>query len=264
MPGITVQANFQATEAKLAARARGFAPDLEDLIDRVGRLIAVSLATSAVPYGISDKSRSVGESAVVRDIYRIYATPSQVYGEILRNGTRQQANGFYRAIRGGNIGEARGILSQSAPRFGLAEIGLFDGGALHRARRNNRGRISPSQKVLLIVTNKTALRQYVLDEVNKVGFGKAGWGNCARAFKETGATRGLPQWVTRHRNAPAAVAKDGRVQGTMIVTMFNQVPYAQNLLGAGEKAQAIGIGVDRLLSSMIAAERAAANAHPLS
>jgi hypothetical protein len=271
--GITASANFSDTDRKLAARARGFAPDLENVMDRVGRLVAVSLATSAQPYGIGPKSLAVGQAAVVRDIYRVYATPGQAYKEILSNAGKPAASAFYSALKTGNVTSANyaryglsaaEIMKRNAPRFGLAEIGFFDNGTLHKARRNNRGRVPPTQKVLLVVTNVNALQKYILDEMNMVGFGKAGWGNCARAFKDAGATRGLPEWVTRHRGAPAGVAKDGRAEGTLIVTMFNQVSYAENLLTAGDKAQAIGIGVDRLTSQMIQAERKVAAANPLS
>ncbi len=241
---------------KIARIKRGLPRDLDELTDQAGRLIAVSIATSAAPYGIGNDSLLKGTLAVIRDIYRVYSTPSGVYKEILANAGKPVADRFYAALRGGNVNfdnynrlggaSAADIMRFSAPRFGLAEIGLFDGGALHKGRRNNRGRISPAQKVLLVVTNTKALQEYIAKEVNKVGFGKAGWGNCARAFKDAGATRGLPQWVTRHRAAPSAVAKRN-AGGAITVRMSNLVPYAQYLQDASTMNVAAQIAIERLV-----------------
>lgn len=242
-------------------RARGFKNDLDAEMDRAGRIIAVSLATSAQPYGLDDEAQQKGATATARDIRRIYATVSDVYGAIEKNGSKRQANAFYKTLKT-DIAMARRLITNFAPEFSSAAIGQFDGGALHRDRRNKRGRVPKSQRPLLIVTNAGALNAYIKQEVERVGFGKSGWASAAGAFADKGATRGLPKWVTKHK-APASVLKDKREPGQITVTMVNQVKYAENLLTDADKRTAVGIGIDRLSKGIFQAERRAASTNPL-
>lgn len=261
MPFVTAQFNTKRLDEQLQKRSRGFKLELPDEMDVIGRMISVSLATSAQPYGVSDDARLKGEIATRRDIHRIYATPSMVYGDLSNGGNSAIAKAFYRAIKSGDYAKAQ-ALAAGSPRFREASVGTFDGGELHRSRRNARGRVPGTQVILLIVTNTAELDAYIDAEIKQVGFGKAGWGNCAKAFKATGATRGLPAWVTRHRDAPASVAK--RVTDTSVtVAMENLVPYAENLLDASSKSQAVAIGVERIVKSAVIAEKRAAAAAPL-
>jgi hypothetical protein len=261
---MNIRASFDPSSLKrrLAARARGFKDNLLDEMNAAGRLISVSLATSAQPYGTGTDALRAGATAVRSDIKRIYATPSDVFAALSRStGGPQAAKAFYAALGKGDFASCKRLIAASgANEFATAEIGHFDGGTLHKARRNKRGRIPATQKILIIVTNRAALRAYIDREVDSVGWGKAGWANCARTFKDKGATRGLPSWITRHKNAPASVAIRQAPDGSNVtVTMFNQVEYAENLLTDSDKSEAIGIGVDRLVKGQMRAEKQAAS-----
>jgi hypothetical protein len=262
-----IQASFDTKrlDRALQARSRGFKDDFADEMDAIGRVVAVSLATSAQPYGVGNNALQKGSAAVQGDIGRIYVTVGQVYNAISDAADERTAKAFSSAIRRGDQTRAMAIVKANTPEYSLALIGRFDGGALHKARRNKRGRVPKSQRVLLIVTDQASLNKYIKREVDQVGFGKAGWGNCAKAFADKGATRGLPRWVTRHKNAPCAVMKRVINNGAGIeITMVNQVEYAQNLLSASDKSQAVQIAIDRLVKNAVTAERKTASRTPLS
>jgi len=206
------------------------------------RLVAVSLATQTQPFGNTATSKRIGEVAVSRDIYRVYATPGKAFEDIQ---DRHAQSGFWKAVKALAWDRAKKILNKSASAFKLTPIDNFDGGAAHRQLRNKQGRIPPSQKPVMIVRNPSTLKTYIETEKGKVGFGKGGWASCARAL---GGTRGIPGWVSR-QNAPARVIED---YGTDIskVTMTNMVPYASEIISQAGKQDAIFIARDRLRKSV--------------
>jgi hypothetical protein len=244
------------TNRKLQARSRGFSLSIEEELERVGRLISVSLATSAQPYGIDTGAQDKGEGATASDIRRCYATPGNVFEDFTNEG---QAAAFWKAIKAGNFLRAQKLMQSHAPSFANKEIKPFDGGAAHRAARNSRGRVSQNQEPVFVVQTTRDLTAYVKTEVSHVGEGKAGWATCAKIL---GGMRGLPHWVTRHAGKLSSgfVGKDYRAN-VKIVRLENRVAYAQNLLSQGDKAQAVAIGVGRLTRAILIAERRTASAN---
>ena len=249
------------TQAALARRVPLFRDNARQEMMDIGRLVAVSCATSTQPYGVSESSRKNGEAAVHRDIYKIYCTPGMVYGEIA-NSDVGAAKSFYKAFRSGDYLTAISLIHAYAPKFNLVQIQQFDNGKLHKERRNRRGRVSKAQKNISLVTNPRALQRYVAAEKAKVGYAKAGWANCARAFREGRAgTRGLPGWVTRHRGAPASAAVNVGAGNLITLVMRNNVEYAQFVLTPAAKAEAVGIGLYRFRQgAKIAAKKASQQA----
>lgn len=215
---------------------------IPQLLRQASRLIAVSAATQAQPFGIDDKAEAVGQVATNRDIYRVYATPGKAYEDIQNQGA---AAGFWKAVKISAWDRAAKILNREGSRLKNTTIDNFDGGAQHRQLRNSQGRISPNQRAVMVVKNPSALKTYVTSEMAKVGQGKGGWASCARAL---GGVRGLPRWITKH-GSPGSVAENYSFP-TMRVTMINQVPYADSLMTPAQKAEAVQIAMDRLLKSM--------------
>lgn len=247
------------TNRKLAARSRGFASSIEEELERAGRLISVSLATSAQPYGIDQSALEKGEGATATDIRRCYATPGQVFESIQNPG---QAAAFWRAIKAGRIAAAQTIMQRSSSKYSSKEIKAFDGGVAHRAARNNFGRVSKKQEPFFVVQSTRDLTAYVNAEVDHVGEGKGGWAACAKIL---GGSRGLPQWITRHagKRSIGFVGKDYRAD-RKIVRLENQVAYAENLLNPADKATAVAIGIERMTRGILIAERRTAAANPVS
>jgi hypothetical protein len=244
------------TNRKLQARSRGFSTSIEDELERAGRLISISLATSAQPYGIDSSARTKGEAATSSDIRHVYATPGNVFENFTNEG---QAAAFWKAIKTGNFSRAEKLMQAHAPSFSNKTIKPFDGGQAHRAARNNRGRVSRKQEPVFVVQSTRALSAYVKSEVDHVGEGKGGWAACAKIL---GGSRGLPQWVTRHAGKRSAgfVGKDYRAN-VKRVRLENRVAYAQNLLSPGDKSQSVAIGIERMTRGILIAERRTASAN---
>ncbi len=231
---------------------------LPAVLHQAGRLVAVSLARQAQPFGkdgFDETAQALGIVATTRDIYRVYATPGVAWKDI--NDPGAQA-GFWKAVKTSAWDRAAKILGRSGARLKSTLIDNFDGGAQHRQLRNNRGRIPESQKPVMIVKDAQKLKSYVSSEIKKVGFGKGGWAACARAL---GGTRGIPGWISRQAAPGTAVENYGAT--VMSITMTNQVPYASAILSPAQKQEAVRIAMDKLRSSIQIAMQHSGKVPPL-
>lgn len=246
-----IRASFKASQARgaLDKRARGFRQSLPEVMRNIGRNVAVSLATSTQPYGVGDGARRAGELATSRDIQRVYATPEKVFAAFP---DRRKAQTWWQLMQQRQYARAQNVQDAHCPEYRLVKIAPFDGGTAHLAARK-KGRVSARQRPVLVVQTTRNLAAYIKQETDRVGEGKAGWAACAKVL---GSTRGLPQWVTRHVGKRSGGAVHENYSGAVFkVTLENQVTYAQDILSPGEKQVAVRIGLDRLLQSMITAER---------
>jgi hypothetical protein len=247
-----VKGDFSKTRNSLVARSRGFQASFPEELRRAGRAIAVSLATSAQPYGIADSARQKGEAATAGDIRRCYATPGNVFEAFTNDG---KASSFWKAIKSGNFSTAQKIMQRDCPRFANKEIKPFDGGAGHKSVQNARGRVSERQEPLFVVQTTRDLSAYVNKEVSHVGEGKGGWAACAKIL---GGTRGLPHWVTRHAGKRSGGAVLEQFGGNIkTITLINRVKYASEILSNTDKRTAIRIAIDRLTKGIFRAELSA-------
>jgi hypothetical protein len=220
-------------------------------VKRAARIVAVQLAHTAQPFGLDDRAKQLGENATASDIRRCYATPSDVYSAF---NDKRMAKAFYARLKKGELAAAQRIVDEHCAQFKGVPIGAFDL-FLHQGRRNKRGRIPAKQKPLQIVINPKAMHDYIAVEKKLVGWGKAGWGNCALILGRDGdvsvatPTRGLKRWVTRHVSAPASIV-DGTRSGSEkpYVILVNGVGYAALILTASDKAEAVRIGLERYLA----------------
>jgi hypothetical protein len=234
------------------ARAAAVEKSLPQLLRRAGRLCAVSLATSTQPYGIDSEAQLLGQRAVVRDIRKVYALPSDAFPAFPNP---KAGAAFWQAVSAADWPRASGILRRDCPKFANVELRAFDGGAAHKANRNNQGRIAKSQDYVFVVQNPAELKAYINTEFKLVGYAKAGWAACARAL---GGVSGLPGWITRHK-APGKV-EERFGNGVAEIVLVNQVRYATEVLSESQKKVAVGIAGDRLFKALQIEERKAAEA----
>jgi hypothetical protein len=234
-------------------RAQLVERSLPQLLRRAGRLCAVSLAKQTQPFGTNGTDgQLMGQRAVVRDIRKVYALPSDIFPAFPNP---KAAGAFWRAVQARDWARATGILHRDCPRYRNLEIRPFDGGQAHRANRNNRGRIAKSQDYIFIVQDAGDLKSYINAEFKLVGFGKAGWAACARAI---GGTSGLPGWITSHKAPGRVEQRNGK--GVAEIVLINQVTYASEILTDSQKRVAVEIAGDRLFKALQIEERKAAQA----
>lgn len=216
------------------------------LVKSTGRLLAIDMVIMTQPFSGKDGNineagiyrgaddRAKGENAVMRDVGRIYKSISHVYGEVAAQ-SHDAAAGFYSEIKQGKIPRAMAILRFFGIELG-AQVGKFDGGSLHRAIRNNRGRVARSETVRLIVTNPSVLRSYVKELMRRVGEAKGGWADAAKAL---GGTRGIPQWVTRNAVGRGGATDNSDSFNHPHVVIYNRVKYINAVCDDGAQFEAI-------------------------
>lgn len=244
---VRVKVNTSSSDALFKKMGWTLKNSVPGYLRQEARLVAVSLAIQTQPFGDSATSQAIGQVAVSRDIYRVYATPGTVYKDIIDPGA---AAGFWKAVKTSAWDRATRIIQRASANFKSTPIQQFDGGSSHQNLRNNQGRIPQSQKPAMIVTNPTAIKTYITAEQKKVGFGKGGWSACARAL---GGTRGIPGWVSR-QDSPGTVVENYKAERSSVV-MTNEVPYASEILSPSQKQEAINVALDRLRKSILVALR---------
>lgn len=224
---------------------------LADVIRQNSRLIAVNLAFQTQPLGDDKNAKDQGERAVWRDIGNVYTTPQRMYAELKKAKAQgeftgeQMARGFFAACRRGDVAEAQRILRRSGISGHTLPVQRFDGGAAHQRRRNNRGRIGGRAPSMVVIDERSVAR-YGREIQKRVGSAKAGWAHCAR---ELGGTRGIPQFVTRHRNRVNGTVID-RTNGTdeLYVVMSNTTPWIRDVLTERQQLEALRIQREKMLT----------------
>jgi hypothetical protein len=242
---LTARVSGQSNIQMLERYQRGLRETLPQAIKAAGRLIAVSLGTSTVPYGVGDGARKRGENAVIRDINNVYATPARVAKSFAAAGQDVKGKLFLAALAQRRVAQAQKLVDAYCPSFRGVPIRAFDNGAAHKAARKYHGRVAANQRPIIIVQTPRLLQTYIRLQVSHVGEAKAGWAACALAL---GGYRGLPQWVTRHVGSLSSGSVAGNLNGpSYLLRMINQVRYAGDALSSGKKAEAVQFGLNRFV-----------------
>lgn len=207
--------------AKLKAIPGAMESVIVPLVKQEARLFVrdVVKITPPASAGVSGiKAKKQGESAVARDIARIYGTASKAYVDMaLRD--KRVAGAFWKAIQAGDLVRAKEIMQKvGGPRYrGTQSIATFDGGVMHE-RFRKQGRVN-RDRVVMLVTDAKALRAYVKKMKGQVGLLASGWVRAARKLGQS-----LPAWVTRHgdRRGACVVIQSG---DKVAIIISNKVKY---------------------------------------
>ena len=191
------------------------------VVKQVARLMCVNLAFQTQPFGGDKGAKLVGEKAVTRDLAKVFADLPATF-ESLQLKAQAMADAFWKAAKKKDWTEARRILRSSGTMWRNVEISPFDA-KYHIANRDRRGRVKrhvPAQ----IVTDNKKLAEYRRRKVKMVGFAKAGWAAAAESL--SGNTRGIPQFVTRHKQrAPGRAVDNSESKNDPHVSLHNDVGY---------------------------------------
>lgn len=240
---------IQALLAGLEKLALAIGKPMGELIRRNGRLICVNLALQTQPFGADKRGKEEGERAIARDIRIVYADAGKAYDwlkKVKQSGNQtgeQVARAFYKAVSSGNIDRAKRILLHS----GIPEKGIrledFDGGEAHRRRRNSRGRIGGGRSPSMVVLDRKKLDRYQAKLKRNVGIAKSGWAEPARML---GGTRGIPQWVTRHKGNGFVEDHSAAVNYPR-VRVVNSVPWIKKVLTDRQATEAVLVQRQKML-----------------
>lgn len=162
------------------------------------------------------EAKKRGENAVARDVRRVYGGPSDLYARIEQRSPAKAAQ-FWRLFKERNFVAANDIAEAMTGH----RLQVFDDGARHKARRNNRGRVQSTRQDLFVFDHRWVSR-YIKDRQGNVG-------SLASALVRPGESKlgsitAVPSWVRRH-SAPWGRVTEHSDQSPIYVEMEMSPPY---------------------------------------
>ena len=197
---IQVQVDTRALEKSLFDFAIASRKDMAEVVKQqagilVGHVIALTPPggkggeTLTDGGGISLAAKKRGEAVIAADISRLFPT-SKLKTEQL---SAMVASGFEFKTGKGHKDIVREVAESAAD---LHRVHQF-------ARNPQSGRTRKMKGIGMAITRKTVLKQYIRQEIAKVGKLSAGWLAAASALRT--ASRATPAWITRHGRRPGGV-----------------------------------------------------------
>ena len=262
---ITAMVDTSDLRGRLKEFARITGRETSDAVKQFARVACVNLATETQPFGTDDTAKAKGETAVARDIYKVYypATGYKFlkqstdivaqYNSATRRGTQLTEKFRQRMLRY-QMENNTGALARIAADLGFKDVALdtFDS-SRHRSSRNRLGRVQ-NAKPQLIIGAEDKLEKYVTYTQRKVGLTKAGWAKCADLIplsRTSSATRGIPQWVTRNLSRATGFIKDNSANATNPkVQMTNTTPWVSNVLTPKQTQNALNLARNNFVKYM--------------
>jgi len=239
---------------------------IPQLVRAHARLCAVELANRTQPFSAGSnktKARATGRERVKNDIGKVIKTGKTLEEMIakVRAGdiqarlrdllARGQYEAFTRVFR--NIG-----FLKSWGEMEFIKRGQFQ--SIHQKYRNNRTGRTKNRASQLFVANERALASYANKIAKHVGLSKSGWAECARQIGgvKGSATRGIPGWVSRQKDAKGTVKDNSRSKLNPNFVMTNEVPWLSRICTPGEQRKSLNIARDKMVKFMMRAMREAA------
>lgn len=192
------------------------------------RLFAADLAYNTRPIGNEKGDDESGKKKIATRVGAVYKPVGKAV-EWLSKINEGIANSFIRYVNKKQFTKAADILNRNTSSQYQYEVGMFDGGKLHREQ----ARVKRATKCLIVI-NYDKVGKYLEKSQKLVGFAKGGFATAAR---QLGGVRGIPGFATR-QNAPGSgiVSGDGK---TLTVTMTNDVRYIEDALDEQGESRAI-------------------------
>lgn len=207
-------------ERALRAYAKGVGIDAEESVKELARTGARQLAMRTEPFGLTGKSKRIGEMAVSKDVSLAYSSTGRTYNE-LRKISERKARAYGKAMEAGDHKAAERIIRSTLPDW--QEVSPTDNGEHLERLRDSKGRVRSPQIVNL--ANDGAVSAIRAEKMQTAGTAKAGWVQAAEAI---GSKSRFSSWL-RKSGALGAARVLKRGWGT-VVTLFNRVRYLSNVL----------------------------------
>lgn len=166
---------------------------------------------------LGKEAKKRGENAVMRDIYRAYATPGKLYQMIKNSG---QAAQFWMAVKNRKWELANQILR----KCNLPQIVEFDNGAEHQRRRWHG--IVTSKRPTMGVRDVRQIKRYITARQQKVGLLASGFKSAADHFNVA-----LPAWIARHASSFGVIRINRSPEAYSIIISNNARHGRANDLG---------------------------------
>jgi hypothetical protein len=243
--------------------------ETSDGIKQFARVACENLAFNTQPYGKDEGAKKKGERAVDAGVSSVYYTTKD---KGFKAGMIKSAEASYtKRSNGKGLGKFKnrlegyigsnnvGALTKLATDFGWKNVLLdeFDKSIHKKARNTTTGRVTKRRASLhLVIGAERELEKYRKEMIARVGLTKAGWARCADLIPITGrvssATRGIPQWVKRHRNklASGTISDKSSDPINPRVVMTNTTPWCSRVLPPAEAQKALDIARNKFVAYM--------------
>ena len=235
-----------------------------EAVRQFARVACVNLATGTQPFGSAKGDKESGEKAVESDISKVFYTPqdggfARAIKAVVANGNRSDAakQKFNARLDGYIDSNNTEAIARIARSFNWQGV-LFDDidPQLHQnARQGPRMRVPKRRGAMhMVIGANQRLQKYKDQQKRKVGLTKAGWAVCAEKIplqRASSATRGIPQWVTRHKGRGSGSIVDGSHDPTNPrVQMTNETPWTSQVLSASAAKEAMRLARDNFVKYM--------------
>jgi len=279
---VTAQVDTSDLRKRMNEYALIVGKDVNRELRRHARLACVELANTTQPFGRKRADKESGELAVEVDISKVFYT-AEPYGGFV-NGISEIAYKSFakraaKSKRGFNADEATlrftdrvngyaasnntRALKKLAKDFDWRGVVDRPDPAIHKAARGGSRMKVKKQRGnmhLILGGSKGSLKGYINKVKKRVGMAKAGWAVCAEKIPDLGlassGTRGIPQWVTRNKSAPAPqrssvdASTTFRRSSNPRVVMRNAVPWTSQNLTESAARTALNIARGKFVKEM--------------
>jgi hypothetical protein len=261
---ITAMTDTSDLRGRLAEFGNIVGKEKSEALRQFARVACVNLATATQPFGNNRDDKDPGEKAVEVDISKVFYTPqdggfARALKAIVAKGKRSDANKekFNARLDGYIASNNTEAIARLARSFNWQGV-LFDDidPQLHQnARTGPRMRVPKRRgEMHMVIGANERLRKYKDEQKRKVGLTKAGWAVCAEKIplqRVSSATRGIPQWVTRHKGRATGSIVDGSHDPqNPRVQMTNETPWTSQVLSASATKDALQLARDNFVKYM--------------
>jgi hypothetical protein len=271
---ITAMTDTSDLRGRLALFSSIVGKEISESIKQHARLACVSLANTTQPYSGKDEEGSskskegkrIGEQSILNDVSKVFYTanePTRGYENSLKGKVDQSRRSgkskdsfkakIERYCRSGNSEQ----IAWLARFFKTERVQLdsFDRGLYHAARTGRRTNVPKKSKMLALVIGADGeLQKFKEERMKRAGMAKAGWAVCAEAIpvkQAQSATRGIPQWVTRHKGrASGSIVDMSQDVANPRVKMTNSMPWVSELLSASQATASLNLTRDKFVKYM--------------
>ena len=153
------------------------------------------------------EAKRVGEAAVTRDVWKVYATPRRIYELLQKSASTKVANRWW-ALHKRSPSEAIGWLENAAPaEIRRMTIG-FDGGSAHEKARARNGRVHLTRPRVLVVSDSAAVGRYIRKRIRRVGLLASSIPSAAGS--RFGRLGGVPAWISSRHSSRYGYVRESR------------------------------------------------------
>lgn len=262
---ITVMTDTSDLRGRLKEYVAITGREMSESVRQFARVACVNLATETQPFGNDKEAKDMGETAVARDIYKVFypSTGAKFLNQATRyvegyyakrNASSNRAEKFKTRMLGYQMSGNSAALAKIAADIGFTDVQLdsFDP-SRHKSSRDSRGRVRGA-KAQLVIGGEDQLERYVEQTQRKVGLTKAGWAVCAEAIpltRASSATRGISQWVTRNKGrATGRIDNQSQDPVNPRVRMTNSTPWTSQVLSPQSAQGALELARDNFVKYM--------------